>query len=288
MPLVKEKAFSMKGLSAIGLAAAMVATGGIVGMSPANASTAHSVTITLTPGTAIGSDGGCNNTTNISTSAQIIYARPGDTISVTWTGFEVKPAAGGAPAENCVTSISSVPGGNMTGWSFDGFSLNDFSSTGILVDLVSSSRTFTVGTVETEFEVFIGVVAQSYEVIFSVVLGDPPPTSSDSRPIVTTLTMSYGDEEACASNSIAGVRGEWVDLPPADTCSTSSRSSTVTLLGWATQPDFPVTIAHRQVDNGWGAYETFDPSGQLTGVFIPAGGATVLSNDNVLHSIWSD
>jgi hypothetical protein len=59
------------------------------------------------------------------------------------------------------------------------------------------------------------------------------------------------------------------------------------LLGWATSPNFPVEIAKRQVDNGWGAYETFNADGQLTGVFIPAGGATFLSTSGNLFPIWS-
>ena len=59
------------------------------------------------------------------------------------------------------------------------------------------------------------------------------------------------------------------------------------MLGWATSPNFPVEIAKRQVDNGWGAYETFNADGQLTGVFIPAGGATFLSTSGNLFPIWS-
>lgn len=118
--------------------------------------------------------------------------------------------------------------------------------------------------------------------------GDPASTASGSQPVVVTLLLSHGDGDQCAPTSIAGLQGQWVDLPAADTCANSSRSSSATLLGWATQPDFPVTIAQRQIDNGWGAYEMFDLAGQLTGVFIPAGGATVLSNDNVLHAIWSN
>jgi len=62
----------------------------------------------------------------------------------------------------------------------------------------------------------------------------------------------------------------------------------VNLLGWATFEGFPQDIADRQVANGWGAYETFDEDGNLTGVFIPAGGSTFISGATRLYPIWSN
>ena len=76
-------------------------------------------------------------------------------------------------------------------------------------------------------------------------------------------------------------------LPGAEVCTTSSPNSP-TLLGWGTDPNFPVDIAQRQVDNAWGAYETYGDDGQLTGVFIPAGGYTAVTNDTNLYPIWSE
>jgi len=46
-------------------------------------------------------------------------------------------------------------------------------------------------------------------------------------------------------------------------------------------------IAKRQVENGWGAYETFDDTGRITSVFIPAGGVTFLNAQGNLYPIWS-
>lgn len=51
---------------------------------------------------------------------------------------------------------------------------------------------------------------------------------------------------------------------------------------------FPSATAQRQVANGWGAYETFNDNGQLTGVFIPAGGYTAVTGDTNLYPIWSE
>jgi len=273
----------VKPLGAIVVAAIAATAFGIVGMNPAHASTAHSVRITLT---AVGTPPACDDTTPITTTSSVIYAKPGDTISVNWTGFNITGTSG----DVCGIRISSQSGVDMTGWSFfDGNVVIDLSSKAVEGFAIQTANyTFTVGTVATDFRVFNGGQGFGYGIIFTVSLSDPPVTSSESQPMVTTLTMSYGDGEACAPTSIAGVRGQWVDLPMAETCTNSSRSSSAVVLGWATQPNFPVTIAQRQVDNGWGAYETFDDDGNLTGVFIPAGGATLLSNDNVLHAIWSN
>ena len=77
-------------------------------------------------------------------------------------------------------------------------------------------------------------------------------------------------------------------LPGASDCTAPETRSGAILLGWATTPNFPVDIAKRQVDNGWGAYETFDDTGHITSVFIPAGGATFLSSQGSLYPIWGD
>ena len=60
-----------------------------------------------------------------------------------------------------------------------------------------------------------------------------------------------------------------------------------TFLGVATSEDFPVAIAQRQVDNGWGAYEIYDADGRLASVFIPAGKWLHLTAVPRLHAIWS-
>jgi len=59
-------------------------------------------------------------------------------------------------------------------------------------------------------------------------------------------------------------------------------------LGWATNPNFPVDIAQRQIDNGWGAYQMLNGEERITAVFIPAGGPTLLSGDGNLFAIWSE
>lgn len=76
--------------------------------------------------------------------------------------------------------------------------------------------------------------------------------------------------------------GGWLTLPVIEEMSRSGKR----FLGWATSPDFPVAIAQRQVDNGWGAYETFNADGHLTGVFIPARHATQISGNSDFYAVW--
>lgn len=113
--------------------------------------------------------------------------------------------------------------------------------------------------------------------------GDAP-----SAPVEASLSLDLAASGAsCTEGSVAtGTVGTWLSLPGADDC-TSTTTSSAKLLGWATKADFPVEIAQRQIDNGWGAYELFNDEGQMTAVFIPAGGATFVSASTSLHPIWA-
>ena len=125
---------------------------------------------------------------------------------------------------------------------------------------------------------------------------DPDPgnggsSGSGAGSSAPTLDLTLDPTETDATCSVAGVsgaRGSWVTLEAASDCTPPPSTPDATLLGWATDPDFPVDIAQRQVDNGWGTYETYNDDGQLTSVFIPAGGAAQLTNSNTLYAIWSD
>ncbi|MCF8531022.1 MAG: hypothetical protein K9G69_07015 [Candidatus Nanopelagicales bacterium] len=118
-------------------------------------------------------------------------------------------------------------------------------------------------------------------------LDSPSPASSSSEPAVVELTLSPTDGTVCTSRGESGAIGTWLSLPSADDCTPPATTPNALLLGWATTPDFPLAIAQRQVDNGWGAYEIFNDDGRLTAVFIPAGGATVVSSAGQLYAIWS-
>lgn len=101
------------------------------------------------------------------------------------------------------------------------------------------------------------------------------------------LNMESAPDTDCPVSEVSATRGIWVTLPGTDECSHQNDDARTQLLGWATSANFPLEIARRQVDNGWGAYETFDDTGRLSGVFIPAGGATLVSAPATLHAIWS-
>jgi hypothetical protein len=134
--------------------------------------------------------------------------------------------------------------------------------------------------------------AQPDGVLFVLVDSSLPPTPApvtNSVPTPETFELSLipTDGTTCTKTSESGPQGAWMTLPSANDCTPPASKPGATLLGWATSPNFPVDIAQRQVDNGWGAYETFNADGQLTGVFIPAGGATLLSASGNLFPIWS-
>jgi hypothetical protein len=110
-----------------------------------------------------------------------------------------------------------------------------------------------------------------------------------NEPVRATLTWSLEASGTSCTIGSAATRpvGTWLTLPSADDCTSATRSD-AKLLGWATKADFPVEIAQRQVDNGWGAYELFNDEGRMTAVFIPAGRATFVSAGNMLYPIWAN
>lgn len=107
--------------------------------------------------------------------------------------------------------------------------------------------------------------------------------SSEARePLILSLSST------CTGGNPTGITGTWITLPTASDCAPPLENPDAELLGWSTEADFPIDIARRQVDNGWGAYETFDTDGRLTGVFIPTGGSTLVTAAGTLYAIWSD
>lgn len=111
-----------------------------------------------------------------------------------------------------------------------------------------------------------------------------PEVASDSSVAYETLNFSNAESLSCSVTSLRGARGSWVQVPSDNQCSATNNSGEQ-LLGWATYIGFPVEIARRQVSNGWGAYEVFNPDGGLRGVFIPRGGFTDLTNSVTMYPV---
>lgn len=118
--------------------------------------------------------------------------------------------------------------------------------------------------------------------VFATFVDDGKDAEVGGEPLTLSLSSS------CASGNPTGNLGTWIQLPASKDCTPPVDGPDATLLGWSTSRDFPVAIAKRQVDNGWGAYETFNGDGQLTSVFIPAGGWALVSSPNNLFAIWSE
>jgi len=131
--------------------------------------------------------------------------------------------------------------------------------------------------------------AGSVTVTFFVVVPTPSTGSSSVAPRAINLSFTLPSGFECRFGSVEASIGSWIELPAASDCTVTPRagdtSENSTLLGWATSADFPVEIAQRQIDNGWGAYETYNDDGQMTSVFIPAGGFTAISGPTNLFPI---
>ena len=109
----------------------------------------------------------------------------------------------------------------------------------------------------------------------------PPP------PRVVDITLDAGVDARCTVSKMSANQTSWLTLPKASDCTPTANKPRATLLGWSTTAGFPVAIAEHQIDHGYAAYETKDNAGQITSLFIPAGGQTYLTWDNTLYAIWS-
>lgn len=118
-------------------------------------------------------------------------------------------------------------------------------------------------------------------------------TNSDDTTVpqvlpVGVLNLGDGADRYCSVSSLVADQGSWVTLPTASQCKPPANISNALLLGWSTTQEFPIEIAKRQVDKGWGAYEIFDSIGQISAVFIPAGGSSQLTSSGTLYPIWQN
>lgn len=105
---------------------------------------------------------------------------------------------------------------------------------------------------------------------------------------VFALSFDSANGALCSTASQSGDAGSWMPLPGEESCTPPTSKPGARLLGWATSPGFPVALARRQVDNGWGTYEMLGDDGQLIAVFIPVGGSTLVSAAGNLYPIWSE
>jgi DNA-binding beta-propeller fold protein YncE len=108
-----------------------------------------------------------------------------------------------------------------------------------------------------------------------------------AAPQVVSVDLDLEAAELPASSSQSATIGSWYQLPVSADVVGVGENAGKTFLGVATREDFPVAIAQRQVDNGWGVYEIYDADGRLESVFIPAGKSLHLTATPRLHAIWS-
>lgn len=117
--------------------------------------------------------------------------------------------------------------------------------------------------------------------------------STSSFPYITLQVLDEADGSWARALEAGLVAWEttvpvntWQRLPNSADVVGAGEDEGKVFLGVATTPDFPVDIAQRQVDNGWGAYDMHDDQGNLESVFIPAGGSMFVWTQPRLYAVW--
>ncbi|MFY9207870.1 MAG: hypothetical protein WAO33_02030, partial [Candidatus Nanopelagicales bacterium] len=111
--------------------------------------------------------------------------------------------------------------------------------------------------------------------------------SQSVAPQSVNVDIGLDTGEVPASWSGETTIGSWLSLPATSEVSGTGENAGKEFLGVATSEDFPVEIAQRQIDNGWGAYEIYADDGSLLSVFIPAGYSVHVTASPRVFAIWS-
>lgn len=151
------------------------------------------------------------------------------------------------------------------------------------------TTTLPAGTYNTAIGTGGGTTAALSNVVISgTANGGSSGGASAIAPVAASLVLDASlDVAVCKDGAdVAGYVGQWVMLPGQGDCSLPGKAG-VTLLGWSTSAAFPVAVAQRQADKGWGAYEITDENGNVTAVFVPAGHEAFVTGSNTLYPIWS-
>ena len=111
--------------------------------------------------------------------------------------------------------------------------------------------------------------------------------SQSVAPQSVNVDIGLDTGEVPASWSGETTIGSWLSLPATSEVSGTGDNAGKKFLGVATSEDFPVEIAQRQIDNGWGVYEIYGDDGSLLSAFIPAGYSVHITAAPRVFAIWS-
>ena len=134
------------------------------------------------------------------------------------------------------------------------------------------------------------VLSQDFSLRTYVDVPAAPSNGSGSQSVApqrVNVDIGLGAGEIPASWSGETTIGSWFSLPASSEVSGTGENAGKKFLGVATSEDFPVEIAQRQIDNGWGAYEIYSDDGSLLSVFIPAGYSVHVTASPRVFAIWS-
>jgi len=112
--------------------------------------------------------------------------------------------------------------------------------------------------------------------------------SQSVAPQSVNVDIGLGAGEIPVSWSSETTIGSWFSLPATSEVSGTGENAGKKFLGVATSEDFPVDIAQRQIDNGWGVYEIYGDDGSLLSAFIPADYSMRITAAPRVFAIWSN
>lgn len=222
------------------------------------------------------------------------------------------PATPGSISASCSGATTVLTATSVTGYAGDTITLT--ASSGDVVDFIRTgsnvvtwsggatqritgpaSLTATLGSTSGSFYVSgtNTCSASTITVAVTIIPGANPNTDSATStpapaPVLETLTLEVSSgSTTCTGGSPTGYTGSWLQLPAADACSQSGPNANpnAKLLGWATDPIFPVAVAKEIVDLKYGPIDDYFYGMRM--IFIPAGGWTYISSSNNLYPIWS-
>ena len=146
-----------------------------------------------------------------------------------------------------------------------------------LDDRASGRNWRTLSSPEASLRTYVDIPASSAD----------EPEAQSVAPQSVNVDIGLDTGEIPASWSGETTIGSWLSLPASSEVSGTGDNAGKRFLGVATSEDFPVEIAQRQIDNGWGAYEIYSDDGSLLSVFIPAGYSVHVTASPRVFAIWS-
>ena len=185
------------------------------------------------------------------------------------------PATVTAGQQYAILLTTSETSGN---YKWCGDSADTYSGGTSLDDRTQGRNWQTLSSPEASLRTYVDIPASSAD--------EPEAQSVAPQALNVDIGLDAGDIPASWSGETT--IGSWLSLPASSEVSGTGDNAGKEFLGVATSADFPVDIAQRQIDNGWGVYKIDGDDGSLKSVFIPADYSMHITAAPRVFAIWSN